>query len=206
MRLQKHRPDAVHLLRYVFRLSLPVYSLMVLSIQYRMHPDISRLPSRIFYQGRLLDGPDMDVKTKQPWHSHPKFGTYRFFNVNRGQEASTTGHSLKNTTESQVALALYARLCKEFSDVDFDFRVGIVSMYRGQVIELQRAFEQRFGRDIKGKVHFHTVDGFQGQEKDVIILSCVRAGPGVQSVGFLSGIMFQSTWLQAANGIQTFGE
>ncbi|KAG1742367.1 SEN1 N terminal-domain-containing protein [Suillus paluster] len=157
VRLQKHRPDAVHLL----------------SIQYRMHPDISRLPSRIFYQGRLLDGPDMDVKTKQPWHSHPKFGTYRFFN---------------NTTESQVALALYARLCKEFSAVDFDFRVGVVSMYRGQVLELQRAFEQRFGRDIKDKIHFHTVDGFQGQEKDVIILSCVRAGPGLQSVGFLSDV------------------
>jgi senataxin len=172
VRLQKHRPDAVHLL----------------SIQYRMHPDISRLPSRIFYEGRLLDGPDMDVKTKQPWHLHPKFGTYKFFNIHRGQETSTTGHSLKNTTESQVALALYARLCKEFSDIDFDFRVGIVSMYRGQVIELQRSFEQRFGRDIKGKVHFHTVDGFQGQEKDIIILSCVRAGPGVQSVGFLSDV------------------
>ncbi|KAG1848713.1 SEN1 N terminal-domain-containing protein [Suillus subalutaceus] len=171
VRLQKHRPDVVHLL----------------SIQYRMHPEISRLPSRIFYEGRLLDGPDMDVKTKQPWHLHPKFGTYRFFNVNRGQETAN-GHSLKNTTESQVALALYARLCKEFSDIDFDFRVGIVSMYRSQVIELQRAFEQRFGRDIKGKVHFHTVDGFQGQEKDVIILSCVRAGPGVQSVGFLSDV------------------
>ncbi|KAG2359476.1 SEN1 N terminal-domain-containing protein [Suillus spraguei] len=172
VRLQKHRPDAVHLL----------------SIQYRMHPDISCLPSRIFYQSRLVDGPDMAVKTKQPWHLHPKFGTYRFFNVNRGQETSTAGRSLKNTTESQVALALYARLCKEFTGVDFDFRVGIVSMYRGQVIELQRAFEQRFGRDIKGKVHFHTVDGFQGQEKDVIILSCVRAGPGVQSVGFLSDV------------------
>ncbi|KAG1785943.1 SEN1 N terminal-domain-containing protein [Suillus plorans] len=172
VRLQKHRPDAVHLL----------------SIQYRMHPEISRLPSRIFYQGRLLDGPDMDVKTKQPWHLHPKFGTYRFFNINRGLETSTNGHSLRNATESQVALALYARLCKEFSDIDFDFRVGIVSMYRGQVMELQRAFEQRFGRDIKGRVHFHTVDGFQGQEKDIIILSCVRAGPGVQSVGFLSDV------------------
>ncbi|KAH7909030.1 SEN1 N terminal-domain-containing protein [Hygrophoropsis aurantiaca] len=170
VRLQKQRPEAVHLL----------------SIQYRMHPDISQLPSRIFYQGRLLDGPDMAIKTKQPWHSHPKFGTYRFFNISRGQEESALGHSLKNTTECQVAVALYSRLCKEFSAVDFDFRVGIVSMYRGQVSELKRAFEQRFGRDITGKIHFHTVDGFQGQEKDIIILSCVRAGPGVQSVGFLA--------------------
>ncbi|EGN98396.1 hypothetical protein SERLA73DRAFT_109860 [Serpula lacrymans var. lacrymans S7.3] len=172
VRLQKHRPEAVHLL----------------SIQYRMHPDISQLPSRIFYQGRLLDGPDMDVKTKQPWHSHPKFGTYRFFNVSKGQEQEAGGHSLKNNLESQVAVAMYSRLCKEFPAIDFDFRVGIVTMYRGQVLELKRAFQRRFGSDIISKVHFHTVDGFQGQEKDVIILSCVRAGPGLQSVGFLADV------------------
>ncbi|KAF9242609.1 SEN1 N terminal-domain-containing protein [Melanogaster broomeanus] len=172
VRLQKHRPDAVHLL----------------SIQYRMHPEISQLPSRLFYQGRLLDGPDMASKTKQPWQSHPKFGSYRFFNVLRSQEESSGSHSMKNVLEAQVAVALYARLCKEFAAVDLDFRVGVVSMYRGQILELQRAFEKRFGEDIRGRIHFHTVDGFQGQEKDVIILSCVRAGPGVQSVGFLADV------------------
>ncbi|KIJ64432.1 hypothetical protein HYDPIDRAFT_187805 [Hydnomerulius pinastri MD-312] len=172
VRLQKHRPDAVHLL----------------SIQYRMHPEISQLPSRLFYQGRLLDGPDMESKTKQPWQSHPKFGPYRFFNIARGQEEGTARQSMKNVLEAQVAVALYARLLKEFSAIDFDFRVGVVSMYRGQVLELQRAFERRFGEDIRGKIHFHTVDGFQGQEKDIIILSCVRAGPGVQSVGFLADV------------------
>lgn len=154
-----------------------------------MHPEISQLPSHLFYQGRLLDGPDMDIKTKQPWQSHPKFGCYRFFNVSGGQEEGTIGHSMKNVTEAQVAVALYARLCKEFVAVDFDFRVGIVSMYRGQVLELQRAFARRFSEDMRGKIHFHTVDGFQGQEKDIIILSCVRAGPGVQSVGFLAGMV-----------------
>lgn len=153
-----------------------------------MHPDISHLPSRLFYQGRLQDGPGMAVKTQQPWHSHSMFGTYRFLNVSRGQEQqAVTGHSIKNKMECQVAVALYARFRREFSDVDVDFRVGVVSMYRGQVLELQRSFEQRFGRDILSKVHFSTVDGFQGQEKDIIILSCVRAGPGLQSVGFLSG-------------------
>jgi senataxin len=154
-----------------------------------MHPEISQLPSRLFYQGRLLDGPDMDTKTKQPWQSHSKFGCYRFFNISRGQEEGTIRHSMKNVLEAQAAVALYARLRKEFAAIDFDFRVGIVSMYRGQVFELQRAFERRFGEDIRGKIHFNTVDGFQGQEKDIIILSCVRAGPGVQSVGFLAGMI-----------------
>jgi senataxin len=150
-----------------------------------MHPDISCLPSRIFYQGRLQDGPGMEKKTSQPWHTHTKFGTYRFFNVNGGVEEAS-GRSIKNMTECQVAIALYSRLRQEFSSVALS--VGVVSMYKAQVVELRRQFEQRFGRDIMELVDFNTVDGFQGQEKDVIILSCVRAGPGLQSVGFLSGM------------------
>jgi hypothetical protein len=127
-----------------------------------MHPDISRLPSQVFYDGRLLDGPDMAEKTKQPWHNHAKFGTYRFFSVNRGREEPGRAKSLMNKAECQVAVALYTCLRKEFSSVDLDFRIGVVSMYRAQIHEMRRAFEQRFGPDIIGKIDFNTVDGFQG--------------------------------------------
>ncbi|KAJ3847326.1 SEN1 N terminal-domain-containing protein [Lentinula lateritia] len=171
VRLQKQRPEAVHLL----------------SIQYRMHPDISRLPSKIFYENRLQDGPNMDTKTAQPWHTHSKFGTYRFFNVKSGLEESS-GRSTKNRAEAQVAVALFNRLRMDFSSVDFSFRVGIVSMYSAQIRELKIAFEQRFGREVLTQIDFRTVDGFQGQEKDVIILSCVRAGPGVVSIGHVKDI------------------
>lgn len=152
-----------------------------------MHPDISQLPSRVFYKGRLEDGPGMASKAARPWHTGTIFGTYKFFNIIRGQESPGPSHSLVNKAEVQVAISLYDRLLKEFSSVDFNFRVGVVSMYRAQILELRRAFESRFGVDITSQVDFNTVDGFQGQEKDIIILSCVRAGPGLQNVGFLSG-------------------
>ena len=157
------------------------------SIQYRMHPDISLLPSNLFYQGKLLDGPAMEEKTKRHWHSSRKFGTYRFFDVAHGAEESN-GRSLKNTTECDMAVQLFAQLSQhKAGGFDFAAHTGIVSMYRAQIVELRRRFEKRFGKDIVGKLHFNTVDGFQGQEKDIIILSCVRGGPNVQKVGFLSG-------------------
>ncbi|TDL22217.1 hypothetical protein BD410DRAFT_898486 [Rickenella mellea] len=170
VRIQKHNPAAAHLL----------------SIQYRMHPEISHLPSRIFYDRRLTDGRDMAKKTSQPWHTHPTFGVYKFFNVTRGREEQGLAHSLLNKAECQVILAMFDRLRLEFSSVSFDFRVGIISMYRAQVMELRRTFKDKYGPDILNIVDFNSVDGFQGQEKDIIILSCVRAGPGVQSVGFLA--------------------
>ncbi|KAJ3513039.1 hypothetical protein NLJ89_g3171 [Agrocybe chaxingu] len=159
------------------------HAVNLLSIQYRMHPEISRLPSRIFYEGRLIDGPNMATKTVRPWHRHQKFGIYKFLNIS-GVEQSR-GHSISNPAECETAVKLYARLMEGYSSMKF--RVGVVSMYKAQVVELQTRFMTAFGKDIVTKVDFNTVDGFQGQEKDVIILSCVRSGPGLTSIGFLSG-------------------
>lgn len=128
----------------------------------------------------------MATKTTQPWHAHSKFGTYKFFNISGTEEQS--GRSLVNKAECHVAASLYARLRREFSSVNLDSRVGVVTMYRAQVIELRRQFERFLGEKLDGKVDFNTVDGFQGQEKDIIILSCVRGGLGQDTVGFLAGV------------------
>ncbi|KAJ7095873.1 SEN1 N terminal-domain-containing protein [Mycena belliarum] len=170
VRLQKSSPNSMHLL----------------SIQYRMHPAISRLPSAMFYQARLKDGPDMAAKTAKPWHEDPKFGVYRFLDIKSAEEKS--GRSIKNTAECRIAVALFARLRKAFAGTDFDGQVGVISMYRAQIVELRRQFAKEFGSDVLQTVDFNTVDGFQGQEKAIIILSCVRSGPGLESIGFLSDV------------------
>lgn len=128
----------------------------------------------------------MAERTKRLWQNSPKFGIYRFFNVIGSQE-TTIGYSATNPAEVQVAVQLYARLTKEFSTIDFTSRVGFITPYREQLKSLRTAFRKRFGDMISSAVDFNTVDGFQGQEKDIIILSCVRAGPALESIGFLSG-------------------
>lgn len=130
------------------------------SIQYRMHPEISRLPSKLFYNGRLSDGPGMAQSTARPWHSNSRFGTYRFYNIHAGIEQQN-GHSIKNSMEVNATLTLYERLKAEYPKHDFDSKIGIVTMYRGQLNELKSTFVNRFGKDIRNVVDFNTVDGFQ---------------------------------------------
>jgi senataxin len=159
-------------------------SVYLLSIQYRMHPLISSFPSRVFYDSKLSDGPGMAELTAQPWHKETLLKPFRFFDAYRGAERSARGHSVVNSEEAQIAAALYERLKAEARrySKDLDYRVGVVTMYKEQVFELKRTFLARFGPDVTDVVDFNTVDGFQGQEKDVIILSAVRTN----AVGFLS--------------------
>lgn len=66
--------------------------------------------------------------------------------------------------------------------------VGIISPYKEQVSRLRACFVAKYGSWILRTVDFNTIDGFQGQEKDVIILSCVRGSGGDGSVGFVGDV------------------
>lgn len=146
----------------------------------------------------------MLAKTAQPWHAHEKFGAYKFINVSWGSE-ETKGHSLRNLHECDVALDLYRHLIHEFSRSMPFVRVGVISMYKAQIAELKKRFSKDLGDGILKSIDFNTVDGFQGQEKDVVILSCVRSGPGLQTVGFLSGIFcLYSHFLLNVNAIHRY--
>lgn len=177
--MQENHPKNVHLL----------------SIQYRMHPSISSFPSAEFYNRALMDGPNMAELRTVPWHASTLFGPYRFFDI-AGKE-TRGGTSLINRDEVQAALKLFERITADFTDINFDGRIGIVTPYRQQLYELRRQFEARYGQGITTGVEFNTVDAFQGRERDIIIFSCVRAADE-GGVGFLSDIRRMNVGLTRA--------
>ena len=179
VRMQKNHPQDVHLL----------------DTQYRMHPEISFYPSWTFYDGRLVDGGNMAVLRKQPWHKSYLLGPYRFFDV-QGQHESR-GHSLINTNEVKVALKLYARLINDYRSIDFRGKVGVITPYKSQLKYLRDRFISEYGNDITKDVMFNTTDAFQGREAEVIIFSCVRAAPS-GGVGFLQDIRRMNVGLTRA--------
>ena len=171
VRMQVNHPGDVHLL----------------DTQYRMHPEISRFPSREFYDGKLLDGEDMDKRTAKPWHQSDILGPYRFFDVQGTQQSAPRGHSLINIAEIEVALKLFARLTTDCNGYDFTGKIGIITPYKSQLRELRSRFAQRYGENIFATVEFNSTDAFQGRESEVIIFSCVRASVG-RGIGFMSDI------------------
>ena len=63
--------------------------------------------------------------------------------------------------------------------------VGFISPYRAQVQYLKRLIKKRpFFKPYRHLISINTVDGFQGQERDVILISLVRANDTGQ-IGFL---------------------
>ena len=181
VRMQINHPDDVHLL----------------DTQYRMHPEISRFPSKAFYDGRLLDGGDMAQLRRQPWHASVLLSPYRFFDVQGLHQRASQGHSLINVAELTVALQLYKRLTTDFGRYDYQRKVGIITPYKSQLKELKVRFVQQYGEGIFEKIEFNTTDAFQGRESEIIIFSCVRASPK-GGIGFLDDIRRMNVGLTRA--------
>lgn len=171
VRMQKNHPDSVYLL----------------DVQYRMHPDISKFPSQAFYESRLQDGKNMLEKNDRPWHKQFPLSPYRFFDIVGAHQQHELTRSLFNYLEARVALEIVEKLMIVLPEDQFKGRIGIISPYKEQIRVLKDVFRKKYGIGILNEIDFNTVDGFQGQEKEIIIMSCVRASES-GNVGFLSDV------------------
>ena len=84
-----------------------------------------------------------------------------------------------------LALETYFKKIGKERILDERLDVGVISPYRAQVQYLRRLFKKReFFKPYRSLISVNTVDGFQGQERDIILISLVRANDEGQ-IGFL---------------------
>ncbi|OMO88691.1 hypothetical protein CCACVL1_08258 [Corchorus capsularis] len=159
----------------------------LLNMQYRMHPAISSFPNTEFYNGRILDAPTVKNSSHEKhFLQGSMYGPYSFINIACGKEQLDHQHSLKNMVEVAVTCKIVANLFEEFTRTKQRIRVCVISPYKAQVHAIQKKIEKKYTEfaDSGFTVSIRSVDGFQGGEEDVIIISTVRCNIN-GSVGFL---------------------
>ncbi|KAK8935444.1 hypothetical protein KSP39_PZI012936 [Platanthera zijinensis] len=169
------------------RLSSLGYEKHLLNTQYRMHPSISIFPNANFYNNQILDAPNVtDKRYERKYLTGQMYGAYSFINIEAGKETcDKLGKSLRNMVEVAVVLQILKELHKVSIKLRQKISVGIICPYKAQVL----AVEGKIGKAYTSKPNFtvrvSSVDGFQGSEEDIILLTTVRSNHH-GSVGFLS--------------------
>ena len=156
---------------------------MMLAEQYRMHKDIQCFPNQMFYGGRLRTAACVEESTWQyPADAPAYLRPYVFMDV-QGEESSPGGRN----SASKCNKAEVAAVCKVLGDLKklqaggWRCSVGVIAMYKSQArLIMDRAAQLRLP-----DVRVSTVDSFQGDECDVVIISMVRCNKGA-NVGFLN--------------------
>ncbi|XP_076897944.1 uncharacterized protein LOC143551376 [Bidens hawaiensis] len=169
------------------RLSLLGNSKHLLAVQYRMHPSISYFPNRKFYKNQILDAENVTRKSyEKRYLPGPMFGSYSFINVVGGREEKDDDEqSLRNMVEVAIVIKIIQNLHKAWHKSRTRLTIGVVSPYVAQVVSIQEKLAHKYGKLNGFSVTVNTIDGFQGGEEDIIILSTVRSNSH-GSVGFLS--------------------
>jgi len=152
----------------------------LLTEQYRMHPDIMAPSSEWFYEGRLQAAPEMLLHAlpdilRSPWTFIDSAG------CGFDEEKEEGSASTFNAAEAEFVLQRTLEILQACPD----FQVGVIAPYRAQVAELMRQFDALgVQAGMRERVEFATVDAFQGQERDAIVISLTRSNSEGE-VGFL---------------------
>ena len=150
---------------------------VMLRTQYRCHPTISNISNQMFYNGELWDGISIDQR-QQLYEWLP---TLAVLNCSGGTEVSDASGSFYNIKEAQFVVLLLKCLLLHGTEPS---QIGIITQYRSQTSRISTLLTDVSANlpdsELKS-VRISTVDAFQGAEKDIIILSCVRT----KNAGFI---------------------
>ena len=188
-RIVENQPDAVTLLK----------------VQYRMNDSIMKFSSDWFYHGEVesdgsvkhrsvldyehpiewIDGNEMLQQVNQELKEEEKLDidfAEQFIGENHGRINKAEAELVLSTLNNYINKIGLERFLAERLDV------GIISPYKVQTQYLRQQIRKRAEfRPFRQVISVNTVDGFQGQERDIIMISLVRSNDNGQ-IGFLSDL------------------
>ena len=166
----------------------------LLKMQYRMNEEIMRFSSDWFYGNQVESAPEvkyrsiLDLDIPMTWVDTSQFQLPE--NEESLFKEQFVGESFGRINKAEAELTLMA-LENYFGKIgkqrilDERIDVGVISPYRAQVQYLRRMLKKKdFFKPYRHLISVNTVDGFQGQERDVILISLVRANDEGK-IGFL---------------------
>ena len=161
----------------------------LLKLQYRMNDEIMRFSSDWFYGGMLQSAPEvkyrsiLDFDTPIEWvNTEGMDCNEEFVGENYGRINKPEAELSVNQLKEYITRIGRTRFFEERIDV------GLISPYKAQVQYLRQLLKRdAFFKPFRPLITVNTVDGFQGQERDVILISLVRANEEGQ-IGFLNDL------------------
>ena len=189
----------------------------LLKIQYRMNDEIMRFSSDWFYGGKVESAPQikyrsvLDYDHPITWidtsneenqitiegEDAPEDSASASSAANQNSDLNFkeqfVGESFGRINKAEAELTLLT-LAEYFTKIgkqrvlSESINVGIISPYRAQVQYLKKLIKKyEFFKPYRRLISVNTVDGFQGQERDVILISLVRSNDEGQ-IGFLKDL------------------
>ena len=166
----------------------------LLKMQYRMNEEIMRFSSDWFYGNQVESAPEvkmrsiLDFDIPMTWIDTSKFEIPEESDVTFKEQFVGESFGRINKAEAELTLLALEEYFKKIGKqriLDERLDVGIISPYRAQVQYLRRQIKMKeWAKPFRQLISVNTVDGFQGQERDIILISLVRANDEGQ-IGFL---------------------
>lgn len=168
----------------------------LLTTQYRMHQDIMAFSNLWFYGGAMTAAPEvryrgiLDFDTPIEWTDTSELisESSKEEDFPAFSETVTRNFGKVNKDEALIALLTLQKYVERIGVsriLEERLDIGIISPYRAQTLYLRHIIKKvPFFKPIRRLISINTVDGFQGQERDIILISMVRSNEEGQ-IGFL---------------------
>lgn len=162
---------------------IPTENKQVLNTQYRMHPTIGTMISKLFYDNEICNGVPMSDRS----HSIKQYENLAIVWIDTSKSKDRFEDQISTTYRNLLEANVVKEQLKIINDSskEHNYDIGVITPYSAQKNLIKKEIQPIIFDNIKNEIVVNSVDAFQGGQKDIIIYSTVRSSDKHKKIGFL---------------------